>query len=106
MEVFNEPNPELLQENFFQGYQKNIDKLARDPEIIEWDKLCFELFFVNDQGKRFLEIVKERYLFPSLANPGSATYPYDVMRAEGLKDFGRMLYAAVKAHQQRIKSGS
>ncbi len=105
MEIFDKPNAILEQENFFDPYQKNIDKLAQDPFIIEWDKLCYELFLVNEQGKRFLEIVKERYLFPSLANPGSPTYPYDVIRAEGLKDFGRYLYAAIQAHQQRIRSG-
>jgi len=99
-------NPFLEQENFFSGYQKSIDELKNNPQIIEFDKLCFELFESNAQGKRFLELVKERYLVPALVKSGTATYQLDVLWAEGFKEFGRMLLGSVRSHQQRILAGT
>lgn len=99
-------NPFLQQENFYAGYQKSIDELKNNPHIIEFDKLCFELFESNVQGKRFLELVKERYLIPALAKPGTPTYQLDVMWSEGFKEFGRMLLSCVISHQQRILAGT
>jgi hypothetical protein len=106
MEIFDKPNSILEPENFFEGYQKSIEKLRNNPEVIEFDKLCYELFCANEKGKRFMELVKERYLLPAMAKPGTATYQLDVMWAEGFKDFGRLLLGAVLAHQQRIKAGN
>lgn len=100
-----QPNPFLEQENFFGGYQKSIDELKNNPHVIEFDKLCFELFEANDLGKRFLELIKERYLIPALAKPGTPTYQLDVMWGEGFKEFGRMLLSCVISHQQRILAG-
>ena len=51
------------------------------------DRLCFELFERNEQGRRFIEIVKERYLVPSCARLGTPTYQIDVIWWEGFKDF-------------------
>lgn len=98
-------NPFLERENFFDGYQKSIDELKNSPEVIEMDKLCFELFESNPQGKRFLELVKERYLIPALVKNGTPTYQLDVLWAEGFKEFGRMLLGSVRSHQQRIQAG-
>ena|ERR1022692_3904554 len=99
-------NPFLEQENFFAGYEKSIDELKNNPHVIEFDKLCYELFEHNAQGKRFLELVTERYLIPAMAKPGTATYQLDVLWAEGFKEFGRMLIGSVRSHQQRIHAGN
>jgi hypothetical protein len=99
-------NPFLQAEDYFSGYQKSIENLKNDPKLIEFDKLCFELFERNEQGKRFLQLITERYLIPSLAKPGTATYQLDVLWGEGFKEFGRMLLTSVRAHQQRILAGT
>lgn len=95
-------NPILEQEDYFKQYKENIDKMRSDPTVIEFDKLVYELFKMNTQGKRFMEIVTERYLIPALAKPGTATYQLDIMWAEGFKDFPRMLLMAIQAHDQKI----
>jgi len=99
-------NPFLEQEDFFAGYKKNIDNLKNNPMIIEFDKLCYELFAMNDMGKRWMELIKERYIIPSLAKAGTATYQIDVIWGEGFKDFGRMIIMALAAHEQRIIAGT
>lgn len=98
-------NPLLEPEDFFAGYKNKIEELKNNPQLIEFDKLCFELFDRNEMGKRFLELIKERYLIPALAKPGTATYQLDVMWGEGFKDFGRMLISSVISHSQRILAG-
>ena len=95
-------NPILEQEDYFKQYKENIDKMRSDPMVIEFDKLVYELFKMNEQGKRFMQIVTERYLIPALAKPGTATYQLDIMWAEGFKDFPRMLLMAIQAHDQKI----
>lgn len=101
-----EANPFLQQEDYFAGYKKNIEAMRNDPSLIEFDKLCFELFEANEQGKKFIEIVKERWLIPALARPGTATYQIDVIWGEGFKDFPRMLVMGILTHVQRIKAGT
>jgi len=98
-------NPILEQENYFKEYQKNIDDLKNKPEIIEFDKLTYEVFGMNEQGKRWLELVKERYVIPGLARLGTPTYQIDVIWGEGLKEFPRLIMSALKSHQQRIAAG-
>lgn len=100
-----EHNPILQQENYFKEYQEQIDNLKNNPSVIELDKLCYELFFKNELGKRFIEICKEKYLIPALAKPGTATYQLDILWAEGFKDFPRMLIMGIESHEQRIKAG-
>lgn len=100
-----ENNPLLQQENFFAGYQEKIEALKNTPEVIEFDKLTFEIFEKTDAGKRWIEIVKENYIIPGLARPGTPTYQVDVILWDGFKEFGRMILNCIKAHQQRIEAG-
>lgn len=100
-----EQNPFLQQEDYMAPYQKKINELRNKPEVIEWDKLCFELFEINPQGKRWLELVTERYLLPGLCRPGTQTYQIDIIFWDGFKEFARMLLMAIKSHQHRINSG-
>jgi hypothetical protein len=101
-----EKNHILEPENYLKQYQENIENLKHDPKLIEFDKLCFEIFGHNEQGKRFLELCKERYLIPAMAARGTATYQLDVMWAEGFKDFIRLIMGCVTSHQQRIQAGT
>jgi len=99
-------NPFLEAENYYKPYEEKIKELRNNPELIEFDKLCFELFEKNAQGKRFMEIAKEKYLLYSLVQKGTPTYQIDVIWQEGFKDFPRMILMALLSHKQRIQSGN
>lgn len=101
-----ENNPLLQQENFFQGYADKIEELKNQPEIIEFDKLTFEIFEMTEAGRKWMQIVTENYLIPGLAKPGTPTYQIDVMWWDGFKEFGRTIRNAIKSHQQRIIAGN
>lgn len=102
----NQRNPFLEPENYFEGYQKSIDNLKNNPEVIAFDKLCYEIFEHQEVGRKFLEMVKERYLLPSLVSKGNPTYQVDVLWQEGFKDAWRAIISAVISHRQRIKAAS
>lgn len=99
-----ERNPLLEPENYLAGYQKSIDELKNKPEILEMDRLCYELFESNEAGRKFIKIVTEKYLLPSLVSKGNPTYQLDVLWQEGFKDFARMLISCVISHKQRIQA--
>jgi hypothetical protein len=97
-----ERNPLLEQENYFEGYNESINKLKNDPKVLEFDKLCYELFENNQAGKRFIELVTERYLLAPSGMPGSPTYQNEVMWAEGVRYAFLLLRNGVMSHKQRI----
>lgn len=99
-----EKNPLLEPEDYFSGYNKSIEDLKHNPQIIEFDKLCYELFEHQESGRRFLEIITERYLLSSLSSRGNPTYQIDVLWEKGFKDAWIMIRTCVLAHKQRIKS--
>lgn len=100
----NQSNPLLEQEDYWKGYQKSIDNLKNNPQVIAFDKLCYELFEHQEVGREFLKMIKERYLYPSLVSKGNPTYQIDVLWQEGFKDAWRAVISAVMSHKQRIKA--
>lgn len=99
-----EKNPFLEQEDYFKGYNENIDKLKNNPELLAFDTLCYELFENQESGREFMKLIIDRYLLPSLVSKGNPTYQIDVLWQEGFKDAWRMIRHSVLSHKQRIKS--
>jgi hypothetical protein len=98
-------NPFIEHEDYFKGYNESINNLKNNPEIIAFDKICYELFEHLELGRVFMEMVKERYLLPSLVSKSSPTYQIDVIWQDGFKDFPRMLRSCGISHKQRINAG-
>lgn len=98
-------NPLLQPEDYLSGYRESIEALKNKPEIIAFDKMCYELFSGSEMGKKFMQHVKDSYLIPSLVNRDAPNYDKLVIWADGFKDFGRMLVQCVMSHEQRIKAG-
>lgn len=95
-------NPFLKPENYAAGYEESIQKLKNQPELLAFDKLCYELFAMNELGKKFMEIVENRYLIPSLVDRSSPSYKQLLMWADGFKDFPRLIKQCILSHDQRI----
>lgn len=97
-------NPFIEPYDHFEGYKESIEKLKNNPELVEVDKLCYELFHLNEQGRNFMELVQKRYLIPPLAHLNSPNYQLACIWAEGFKDAFRMIKNSVESHSQRIKA--
>jgi hypothetical protein len=98
-------NPLLEQEDYYAGYTDNIDKLKNNPEVIAFDKLCYEVFEASQMGREFLKFAKNRFLVGSQVTRGNATYQLDVIWQEGFRDAYRMIINHIQSHQQRILAG-
>ncbi len=98
-----EENPFVKGTDYFEQYNESVQKLKNNPQAIELDKLCYEVL-ETPSGKKLTEVIKERFLIPALANPGTPTYQLDVIFADGFKASLRLLLNCVIAHAQRIKS--
>lgn len=96
-------NPLIEPTNYFEGYNKNIDELKNRPEIVELDKLCYDALEANETGKKLLETLEKRFLYPGLARPGQDNYSDLVKFYEGFKECIRTLKACVEGHKQRIE---
>jgi len=101
-----EDNPLLKPEDFLAGYNDSIENLKNNPELLAFDKLCYEVFETSPAGKKFMEMVEQRYLIPSMINRESANYQLMVIWADGFKDAWRMIKQALISHDQRIKAGA
>ena len=97
-----ENNPLLQPEDYFQGYQKSIEDLKHNPQILEFDKLTYELFEHQEVGRKWLELAIERYILAPAGTPGSPTFANEVMWGEGVRYPFLLIRAAIKAHKQRI----
>lgn len=103
MEQF-ERNPLLEPENFFEGYNKSIESYKNNPEIIAFDRMCYELFEATELGRKFIEFVTERFFVYSQVQRGNPTYQLDCIWQEGFRDAYRMLMNSVMSHKQRIRA--
>jgi hypothetical protein len=106
MEQQHEPNPLIEPENYLAGYQESIDNLKNQPNVIAFDKLCYEVFEATEMGRKFLEFATNRFLVHSQITKGNPTYQIDVIWQEGFRDAYRMILSHVQSHKQRIKAGA
>lgn len=96
-------NPYIEPYDHFSGYNKSIEQFINHPEIVEFDKLCYELFATSETGKKFLSELDKRYLLRPLADPRDPNYSTSCIWAEGFKSALRTLKDSVESHRQRIK---
>lgn len=89
------------QEDYWKGYNEGIQKLKNNPELIEFDRLCFMVFGASEDGEKLLNYFKEKILFPSI--PGSADNNFDkrCIYYEGYKEGFRQLIHAVNNYKIR-----
>lgn len=98
-------NPYLQQEDYFAQYNKSVESLKNHPELIQFDKLCYEVFN-TEFGKKFMEFIQERYLIPNLVHRDAPNYSNLLIWADGFKDGFRMILQNIRSHEQRIKAES
>jgi hypothetical protein len=98
-------NPLLQPEDFLSGYRDSIEDLKNKPELVSFEKLTYEVF-ATEQGKKFMEHVKEKFLIPSIVNREAPNYRELCVWADGFKDFARMLIQNILSHSQRIAAGT
>jgi hypothetical protein len=93
-------NPYLQQVDPFQDQKAKQDKVNK--ETIEFQRLCFEVFHANNDGKALWEHIKERYLLRALFAPTHLKASELALYYEGFKEALRGLWAQGDIHLRRI----
>lgn len=95
-----------MQENHFEGYQKSMDELKAQPEILQFQKMCYELFEALELGRKFMEYIDENVLLKPSADIGDAHYQNKVTWGEGYKAAFQTIRSLINSHKQVIKAGA
>lgn len=98
-------NEYLKEENYRAEYNESINNLKNNPEVVELDKLCYQVFKANPTGEKLLAKLFDRFILNALSNPANQNYRELVVYHEGFRDCIRMLRSSCLSHEQRIKEG-
>jgi hypothetical protein len=91
----------------YKAYQASIDKMSvENPEALEFERICYELFIAHPCGKRWVELVKERYLNPPLFSPMHPNPDKQALYYAGYKTFPYEMMQYALSHQRRITEQS
>jgi hypothetical protein len=93
-------NPLLQIPDPYEEQRAKQDKLNK--EAIEFQRLCFEVFHMNKDGKALWELIKERYLLRALFAPTHLKSSELALYYEGFKEALRGLWAQGDIHLRRI----
>lgn len=91
-------------EDYWKNYQKSVDELKNNPEVVELDKLCYHVFKASKDGEKLLETFENRFVKPSLVQPNAQNYQTLLTFYEGFKEAFRMIKNSIESHEQRIKA--
>lgn len=106
MEILEPNNPILTPENHFDGYNEKIDELKNQPEGLQFQKMCYELFEATELGRKFMEYITETILLKPNADIEKPNYQNKNIWGEGFKAFPLMIKSYITSHKQTIKAGA
>lgn len=98
----NEENPLINPQNPFEGYNEQIKKLRNNPELVSFDRMCYELFENNETGRKFMEYLLIHKILKPASDQNNPMLQIHAVWAEGFKAFYYMLMNGVTSHKQRI----
>lgn len=77
-------------------------KLAADKLELEYQRLCYEIFHMNPDGKKLHEMNLNHYIVPRRSDPTATNAEQMNFYWEGFKDALRGQYNLGLVHKQRI----
>ena len=98
-------NPYLLPLPDPYSDQKRAKEEA-DLHLIEFQRLCYEVFLCSADGKALVEKLKERYLIASQLDLNHPNAQYVAIWWDGFREAIRKLIGNGHIHHERILQGS
>lgn len=100
-----QPNPYITIPDPYKDYQESIARLAElDPKVNEFGRLCYEIFFMTDNGKDLWNILEERFLHSTLVNPTAPQSEIVAVYWAGFTDCIKQFKQLANQHKQRISA--
>lgn len=98
------PNPFL--EPFRDPFEDQLKEHKERTEYeIEFQRLCYELFLTNPDGKRLMEMATEQFLIPGRFDPTAPNAQTMAIWWDGFKEAIRGFLDNAKQHKKRIAQG-
>jgi hypothetical protein len=97
-------NPFLEVNDPFAKQRQIIQK--HQEEVIEFQRLCFEIFHMSDMGKKLYDMMLKKYIIPSRFVPTDPQASNQALYWEGFKEGMRGLWDQGLMHQKRINEGN
>lgn len=89
-------------ENYYEGYNASARKLASlQAEPLAFDELCFRVLGTTEDGKGLLQMMKERYIYPSVPCPLGPNFESSAVYYEGFREAFRQIIAHVEGYEKR-----
>lgn len=95
-------NPFLQVNDPYQEQRKQQDEVKK--EAIEFQRLCFEVFHMNKNGKELYSHIERKFLLQSQFAPSHPQAANLALYWEGFKEAMRGLWAQGDMHRKRINS--
>lgn len=89
-------NPFIEPQNYYENYETSTTA----EQGIPLDELCWHVFNTED-GKKLLEIIKERFLIMPAPGPVNENYPVMCTFYEGFREAFRQIVASVNSYQTK-----
>jgi len=97
-----EKNPLIEPENYFDGYNQSAKNAAMaEPGQVAFDELCFTVLGLTEDGKKLMEILKERFIMPSVPAKLGLDFPISATYYEGFREAFRQLIGHVEGYKAR-----
>jgi hypothetical protein len=76
-----------------------------NKELEEFQRLCYEVFVISEQGKQLYEMLVKKFVIPQLFSWGDKDVQYSAIYWEGFKSAIRGLMDSALCHLKRANNG-
>lgn len=94
-------NPYLEPTNYMEGYQESLDSFLNSPDRLELDQLMYHVLGKTDDGKKLLEIFRDRFLTAKTPGQINGNYHHACIYHEGYRDAFRYIIMMVESYKNR-----
>ena len=84
---------------FLKAYNEKIRPNSKELE--EFQRLCYEVFVVSDQGKQLYDMLVKKFVIPSMFSIGDKDIQYSAIYWEGFKSAIRGLMDSALGYLKR-----
>lgn len=89
-------NPFIDPQNYYEEYQPS----EPPKDGVALDELCWHVFNTED-GKKLLDIIKERFIIMPTPGPVNENYPNMCVFYEGFREAFRQIIGSVQSYQSK-----
>lgn len=76
-------------------------KITSDNATLKWERIAYELFELNADGKAFLEMLTQDFILKERLNPAVSDFQTKMVFLAGRTEFILFLRGLVENHQKR-----